>query len=270
MSRSEALGLSQLEFMSAGVPVLSSGVGGQAWLLRDGVNGFLLDGPDDIEGAAQKISRLVEDQSLRGKIGTNAMIFASSFLMSRLVAKLARKLETMEGRLTQKIAIPPGFPQERTLEAWTGHRQSVAATNKRLIIRAIEKGGGVITIPYDQIQRVTHFVKLDLKALVVGSVASLLLLFLEAARFPAVLDAGERFVSLLSRYATVPLSFLNVLPFVPLTMATVYAILTMNRGYLVHMTEKDAVFVSGEFLKALRFASRLTPHELFRRKGRKP
>jgi len=95
-------------------------------------------------------------------------------------------------------------------------------------------------------------------------------LFLEAARFPAVLDAGEKFVSFLSRYATVPLSFLNVLPFVPLTMASVYAILTMNRGYLVHMTEKDAVFVSGEFLKALRFASRLTPHEHFRKKGRKP
>ncbi len=269
MSRSEALGISQLEFMSAGVPVLSSGVGGQSWLLRDGVNGFLLDGPDDVDGAAQKISMLVEDPSMRRKIGRNALIFASSFLMSRLINRLARKLESMEERLSGQVAHPTGMPQELTLEAWTSRRQSVAATNKRLIIRAIEKGGNVITIPYDQIQRVTHSVKLGWKALFVGSAASLLLLFIDVTRFPPVLDLAGRLNSFLSPYVAIPLWFFNVVPFLPLTIATIYAILTLNRGYLVHVAEKDAVFVSGEFLKALRFANRLTPHDIFRKKRKK-
>ena len=36
LSRMEALGLAQLEFMSGGVPVITSGVGGQSWIVKDG------------------------------------------------------------------------------------------------------------------------------------------------------------------------------------------------------------------------------------------
>src|SRR5271155_2884574 len=52
MSRSEALGIAQLEFMSAGVPVITSGVGGQSWIVGNGANGLVLGGPEDASGAA--------------------------------------------------------------------------------------------------------------------------------------------------------------------------------------------------------------------------
>ena len=42
MSRSEALGIAQLEFMYRGVPVVTSGVGGQSWVVQNGVNGVVL------------------------------------------------------------------------------------------------------------------------------------------------------------------------------------------------------------------------------------
>ena len=39
LSKMEALGLSQLEFMFGGVPVVTSGVGGQSWIVEDGKEG---------------------------------------------------------------------------------------------------------------------------------------------------------------------------------------------------------------------------------------
>ncbi len=40
MSKLEALGISQLEFMYGGVPVITSGVGGQSWVVQNGVEGL--------------------------------------------------------------------------------------------------------------------------------------------------------------------------------------------------------------------------------------
>jgi D-inositol-3-phosphate glycosyltransferase len=38
MSRLEALGIAQLEFMYFGVPVITSATGGQSWVVQDGVD----------------------------------------------------------------------------------------------------------------------------------------------------------------------------------------------------------------------------------------
>src|SRR4030065_2977397 len=45
LSQLEALGLTQLEFMYFGVPVVTSAVGGQAWLIRNEVEGLHVGGP---------------------------------------------------------------------------------------------------------------------------------------------------------------------------------------------------------------------------------
>ena len=72
LSRSESLGIAQLEFMSAGVPVITSGVGGQSWIVKDGFNGVVLEGPDDVKGAADAVAALADDQPERKKLGRNA------------------------------------------------------------------------------------------------------------------------------------------------------------------------------------------------------
>src|SRR4030042_858669 len=64
LSQLEALGLTQMEFMYFGVPVITSGVSGQGWLIRNEVEGIHVKGPDDIAGAAVAIKRLVDNGAL--------------------------------------------------------------------------------------------------------------------------------------------------------------------------------------------------------------
>lgn len=91
MSRLEAFGLTQLEFMYGGVPVITSATYGQKWLIRNGVDGVHVNGPDDIEGAARAVETLIRDPSKRDEMGKNARERAQRFLMSKLMKELLEK-----------------------------------------------------------------------------------------------------------------------------------------------------------------------------------
>ncbi|MEM4482041.1 MAG: glycosyltransferase family 4 protein [Desulfurococcaceae archaeon] len=91
MSKLEAFGLTQLEFMYGGVPVITSAVYGQKWLIRNNVDGVHLNGPEDIEGAANAIKSLVRNGEKRDEMGKNARERASAFLMSKLMRELLIK-----------------------------------------------------------------------------------------------------------------------------------------------------------------------------------
>jgi glycosyltransferase involved in cell wall biosynthesis len=52
--------------MSCGIPVVASSVGVNHEIIQDGINGFLTDNEEDW---LNKISLLIEDRFLRGKIG---------------------------------------------------------------------------------------------------------------------------------------------------------------------------------------------------------
>ncbi|WP_069807704.1 glycosyltransferase family 4 protein [Vulcanisaeta thermophila] len=93
MSKMEALGLTQLEFMYGGVPVITSAVYGQRWVVRNGVDGIHVNGPDDIEGAAKAVERLLDHPDERDVMGRNASERASNFLMSRLIRDLAKVID---------------------------------------------------------------------------------------------------------------------------------------------------------------------------------
>jgi len=92
LSKMEALGLTQIEFMYGGVPVITSGVYGQKWLIRDGVDGIHVKGFEDVVGAAKAIEQLLNNPELRNKLGENARERARGFLMSKLVGSF---LETV-------------------------------------------------------------------------------------------------------------------------------------------------------------------------------
>jgi Glycosyltransferase len=89
----EALGLTQLEFMYGGVPVITSAVYGQKWVVRDGIDGIHVNGPDDVEGAAKAVERLLNNPDERDRMGRNARERAEQFLMSKIVRELAGKIE---------------------------------------------------------------------------------------------------------------------------------------------------------------------------------
>jgi glycosyltransferase involved in cell wall biosynthesis len=67
-SKSEALPVSILEAMSAGLPVVASAVGGVAELVVDGKTGLLV-APGDAEALAEALARLVADPALRRRMG---------------------------------------------------------------------------------------------------------------------------------------------------------------------------------------------------------
>ena len=120
MSRLEALGLTQLEFMSAGVPVVTSGVGGQSWIVRHRQTGIVLNGPEDVRGAASAISKLVRDRAYRERLGRNSEKFASQFTMKALVGSLMKKLKEIKkqeggGKHTAGRDIKEGWGVTRAL-----------------------------------------------------------------------------------------------------------------------------------------------------------
>ncbi len=64
----EGLPMSVLEAMSAGLPVVTTPVGGIPEAVADGEHGFLVQ-PGDVPGLVDRLARLLEDQSLRQRMG---------------------------------------------------------------------------------------------------------------------------------------------------------------------------------------------------------
>ncbi|UMR28362.1 glycosyltransferase family 4 protein [Massilia sp. MB5] len=67
-SYNEGLPMSILEAMAAGLPVLTTPVGGIPDAITDGVEGFLVQ-PGDVDGLAERLARLLEDDGLARRMG---------------------------------------------------------------------------------------------------------------------------------------------------------------------------------------------------------
>ncbi|MBP5769583.1 MAG: glycosyltransferase family 4 protein [Fibrobacter sp.] len=70
-SYAETFGMSLVEAMGVGLPVVSARSGGVPYVVRDGVDGFLIDA-GDVDALARKLESLVEDNSLRVQMGQDA------------------------------------------------------------------------------------------------------------------------------------------------------------------------------------------------------
>jgi glycosyltransferase involved in cell wall biosynthesis len=68
---SELLGLSLLEAMASGTPVIASAVGGVPEIVRDGVTGFLIP-PGDVEALRDRLRQILGDPALARRLGANA------------------------------------------------------------------------------------------------------------------------------------------------------------------------------------------------------
>lgn len=64
----EGLPRSMMEAMAAGLPCVASKIRGNVDLIEDGKGGFLLD-PNDVEGFAEAINKLANDEDLRKSMG---------------------------------------------------------------------------------------------------------------------------------------------------------------------------------------------------------
>jgi trehalose synthase len=81
----EGFALTVSEALWKGTPVVGADVGGIPLQVEDGENGYLVD-PKDIEGTADRITRLLEDERLRDRLGERGReTVRERFLTPRLV-----------------------------------------------------------------------------------------------------------------------------------------------------------------------------------------
>tara|TARA_B100000315_G_scaffold122793_1_gene112729 strand:- start:17166 stop:18374 length:1209 start_codon:yes stop_codon:yes gene_type:complete len=89
----EGFCLAVTEAMWKGTPVVASKVGGIPLQIKDGVNGFLLE-PDDIEGFADRIIKILKDKEMGKEMGKQGKeITREKFLITRLLSDYLDLLE---------------------------------------------------------------------------------------------------------------------------------------------------------------------------------
>jgi D-inositol-3-phosphate glycosyltransferase len=93
-SHYESFGLVALEAMAMGIPVIASEVGGLAFLVKDGENGFLVPSRDP-EALAERIFTLLMDDDCRGQLGTNAHKHAEGYAWPKIVDRMQTVYEDL-------------------------------------------------------------------------------------------------------------------------------------------------------------------------------
>jgi|ERR1051325_10907430 glycosyltransferase involved in cell wall biosynthesis len=103
----ETFGIVAIEAMSMGSPVIASRIGGLTDVLKDGETGFLIP-PGDMSSLTQAIQRLLEDKSLRNRMGQNAVYRSQDFRAGQVVPRI----EAVYRKLTQMADGVPGISEK--------------------------------------------------------------------------------------------------------------------------------------------------------------
>ena len=105
-SDNEGTPVSLIEASAAGVPVVSTRVGGAATVVRDGVTGFLVP-PGDETALVQRLRQLLGDEALRRRMGAAACRHATScFELDRLVDDHDCLYHELLGRRSFPLDVP--------------------------------------------------------------------------------------------------------------------------------------------------------------------
>ena len=87
-SHYESFGMVALESMACGTPVVASRVGGLAYLIQDGVNGYSV--PDgDIEALSDRMTLLLRDPAHRQQLGRQAVSYAQDYDWEKIARRIA-------------------------------------------------------------------------------------------------------------------------------------------------------------------------------------
>lgn len=93
----EGLGMVILEAMHFNVPVVASKVGGVPEIIKDGVNGFLVE-PRDPEGLAQAMTNILLDSDLRDRLCRQGQETVGVFSMESMIRKEEKIYEDLIAR----------------------------------------------------------------------------------------------------------------------------------------------------------------------------
>ncbi|MCP8307371.1 MAG: glycosyltransferase family 4 protein [archaeon] len=265
MSKLEALGLTQLEFMFHGVPVVTSAVGGQSWLIRNEQEGIHVNGPDDINGAVGAIVRIVDDPQLWIRLSTNAKNRVKSFTISRLIHELDRAITEELVKESGLSQIPPYvhstfLEPEQVLRSWSSGTRKVVATNRRLFIKHGVISKKVLEVPYGNITSIEHMRRYSWKTLLLGSIASIFFIiepYLSPIFSKALIAKIEGFLRLLfpniSLQFNIPDVLLDNLPLIPISIALVIFIIQSRTGFTLNCAGMKPIYLPHAFQEAISY-----------------
>lgn len=87
----EGMPIAVIEAMAAGLPCVTTPVGGIPELIREGVEGFLVE-PGDIQALATRLAQLLREAELRQEMGAQALRSARRYDLQQVLARLAAEL----------------------------------------------------------------------------------------------------------------------------------------------------------------------------------
>ncbi|MGV7223125.1 MAG: glycosyltransferase family 4 protein [Nitrospinales bacterium] len=93
LSFSEGLGLVLMEAGAASLPIIGSRVGGIPELARENENAFLVD-PNDIKGCVSATERLMDDESLRDKMGKKSQAIMKDYTIEAVALKASNLIRS--------------------------------------------------------------------------------------------------------------------------------------------------------------------------------
>ena len=264
LSQLEALGLTQLEFMYFGVPVVTSAVGGQSWLVRNGKEGVHAAGPDDIEGAAKAITNLIDDHESWSKLSLNAKERARDLASPRILAQL-------DEAITEEIIKESGLrhiPQEardtliepeNVLRTWSAGGWRAVATERRLFIKRGFFSRKVVEIPYWHISYIEHTRRFPWKILIVGFLPMFVLLLDPLWR--VVLQDG--FISIAEEWVNLiimaipqlasPDNLMLLIGMIPMLIAMGIFIVQSGTGFNLHGSRTKPIYLPSGFGEVVTF-----------------
>jgi D-inositol-3-phosphate glycosyltransferase len=86
-SHYESFGMVALEAMACGTPVVASQVGGLAFLIQDGVTGFVVPGGDHV-ALSERLTQLISQPSLRRRLGEQASAYARDYSWENISSRM--------------------------------------------------------------------------------------------------------------------------------------------------------------------------------------
>jgi D-inositol-3-phosphate glycosyltransferase len=266
LSRMEALGLTQLEFMFQGVPVITSGVGGQSWIVRNRREGIHVKGPRDSEEAARAVIELVNDDSKWKKYSANARERASDFTFTKLMKKLdeaiTKEIESETGlaELPTEVRSTLSEP-EMVARTWSHGTQKLVATNKRLFLQQGLLSRSTLEIPYSSVNSIGHIRRYPWGILLVG-VSLSFLMFIQYYVFPLISETlTSRVVFLVtSMLPTIKAELSQLLAnlwLIPMSIALLLFLVGARKGYALHGAKLSPIYLTQSFGEAVKYIREL-------------